>query len=60
MDCSLKIFCVHADENQARFVREIGRTGTEGPQQPAGSAENCKRPDAVFVLLIRASWSERG
>lgn len=60
MDCRLKIFCVDADESQARFVREIGRADAESPQRATGSGEDCKRPDAVFVLLIRASWRKRG
>jgi hypothetical protein len=60
MDCSLKIFCVDADETQARLVREIGRADAESPQRATGSGEVRKRPDEVFVLLIRASWSERG
>lgn len=60
MYCRLKIFYLHADETQTRFVRE---------EEPADeSRSNCMstvatdRGSSGFVLVtrIRALWSSRG
>jgi hypothetical protein len=56
----LKIFCLHADEKEARFDREVEPEERNRPEWVSTFANNGGAPGPVLIVRIRALWSSRG